>query len=310
MRVFITGVTGMLGYDCLRECAKRGFDAVGCGSRASGDSLSVRSAAAGEHTEKAFPYVQLDITEEQEVRRQVERVEPDVIIHCAAWTNVDAAEAPENRSRVFAVNAGGTENMAKAARAVNAKLICIGTDYVFGGEGEAPYKPDEESFAPLNIYGQSKLEGERAAKRILEKLFIVRSSWIFGVNGSNFIKTMIRAGKAHPCVRVVQDQIGTPTYSVDLAGLLLHMAETEKYGCYHAANEGGYVSRYDLCCAVYRLYGLNTKVIPVLTKEYRLSPAPRPLNSRLDTGKLAEAGFPLLPTWQDAVERYFREEHF
>ena len=307
MRVFITGVTGQLGFDCAREAVRRGYEVVGSGMRWNGKAYSIKPCASGETQKRTIPFVQLDITQKEAVKQAIEKVTPDAIIHCAAWTNVDGAEAPETQNRVFAINAGGTENIAEVAKAVGAKMLYISTDYVFDGQGEAPWKPDDESYAPLNVYGQSKLEGELAAKELVEKLFIVRSSWAFGINGNNFIKTMICAGKRHNSVRVVCDQIGTPTYTADLARLLMDMVETNKYGCYHATNEGGYISWYEFCCDFYKQYGLKTKVIPVPSEEYGLSIARRPLNSRLDTSKLTEAGFELLPTWHNAVGRYLKE---
>ena len=289
MRVFVTGATGQLGYDCLRECMKRGHEVTGCDTRAAADSVFC-----------------LDIKQETDVRAAVEKAEPDVIIHCAAWTDVDAAELPENRETVFAVNADGTANIAKAAKAVGAKMIYISSDYVFDGQGETPWKPDD-SASPLNIYGQSKLDGERAANSLLDRLFIVRTSWAFGINGKNFADTMLRIGKVRDTVRVVCDQVGTPTYTADLAGLLLDMAETEKYGCYHAANEGDYISWYEFCCELFRQTGMNTTVVPVSTAEYGQNIAARPSNSRLDKSKLPECGFSLLPDWRNAVARYLRE---
>ena len=220
---------------------------------------------------------------------------------------MDAAEDPVNVDKVFAINAGGTKNIAEAAKSVDAKMVYISTDYVFDGQGERPWEPDDKCYAPLNVYGKSKLEGEIAVSSILDKYFIVRIAWVFGLNGKNFIKTMINVGKTHDTVRVVNDQIGTPTYTLDLARLLVDMIETEKSGYYHATNEGGYISWYDFCCEFYRQYGLNTTVLPVTTAEYGLSKAVRPFNSRLDKSKLVAAGFTPLPAWQDAVGRYLKE---
>ena len=227
-----------------------------------------------------------------------------MIIHCAAWTAVDAAEDEENKPKVYAINAAGTRNIAEAASAVDAKMIYISTDYVFDGQGERPWQPDDKNYAPLNVYGQTKLEGELAVSSLLTKYFIVRIAWVFGVNGKNFIKTMLNVGKNHDTVRVVNDQIGTPTYTYDLARLLIDMAETDRYGYYHATNEGGYISWYDFTCEIYRQAGMNTKVLPVTTAEYGLSKAARPFNSRLDKSKLREAGFTPLPDWKDALARY------
>ena len=301
MRVFVTGVGGQLGHDVVNELDRRAHEAIGSDIQAVYSGVNDGSAVA------AAPYVQMDITDEAAVRRTVEELKPDVIIHCAAWTNVDGAEAPENREKVHQINAVGTENIARAAKAVDAKMVYISTDYVFDGQGTRPWEPDDKCYAPLNVYGRSKLDGELAVSRILEKYFIVRIAWVFGLNGKNFIKTMINVGKTHDTVRVVNDQIGTPTYTLDLARLLVDMVETEKYGYYHATNEGGYISWYDFCCEFYKQYGLKTTVIPVTTAEYGLSVAARPFNSRLEKKKLAEAGFKPLPAWQDAVGRYLKE---
>lgn len=291
MKVFVTGVCGQLGYDCVKELDKRGYEAV-----------------ASDIKESDSPdYVRLDITDGQAVSKAVEEIKPDVIIHCAAWTAVDAAEDEENRKTVDAINHIGTKNLALAAKAVGAKLIYISTDYVFDGQGEEPWKPDDKNYAPLNVYGASKLAGELAVAETLEKFFIVRIAWVFGFNGKNFIKTMINVGKTHDTVRVVSDQIGTPTYTLDLARLLVDMAETDKYGYYHATNEGGYISWYDFTKEIYRQAGMDTKVIPVTTAEYGLSKAARPYNSRLDKSKLKESGFEPLPDWKDALHRYLLE---
>ncbi len=296
MKVLVTGVTGQLGYDCARELAARGHVVIGSGSRES-----------AELPEPEVEYLRMDITDRAAVRQAVETLRPDAVVHCAAWTAVDAAEDEENRARVDAVNHLSTRYLAEAAKSVDAKLVYISTDYVFDGQGERPWQPDDRCYAPLNVYGQSKLAGEQEVASLLEKYFIVRIAWVFGLNGKNFIKTMIQVGKNHDTVRVVNDQIGTPTYTRDLARLLADMIETERYGYYHATNEGGYISWYDYCCAFYRLYGLNTRVIPVTTAEYGLSKAARPMNSRLDKSKLTQNGFRPLPPWQDAVARYLQE---
>ena len=301
MRVFVTGVGGQLGHDVVNELDRRSHEAIGSDIQAVYSGVNDGSAVT------TAPYVQMDITDEAAVRQKIEELKPDVIIHCAAWTNVDGAEAPETREKVHQINAVGTENIAKAAKAVDAKMVYISTDYVFDGQGTRPWEPDDKCYAPLNVYGQSKLDGELAVSRILEKYFIVRIAWVFGLNGKNFIKTMINVGKTHDTVRVVNDQIGTPTYTLDLARLLVDMVETEKYGYYHATNEGGYISWYDFCCEFYKQYGLKTTVIPVTTAEYGLSVAARPSNSRLEKKKLVEAGFKPLPIWQDAVNRYLKE---
>ena len=301
MKVFVTGVGGQLGHDVVNELDRRAHESIGSDIQAVYSGVNDGSAVV------PAPYVQMDITDGAAVSKTIEELKPDVIIHCAAWTNVDGAEAPENQAKVHQINAVGTENIAKAAKAIDAKMVYISTDYVFDGQGERPWEPDDKCYAPLNVYGQSKLDGELAVSSILEKYFIVRIAWVFGLNGKNFIKTMINVGKTHDTVRVVNDQIGTPTYTLDLARLLVDMVETEKYGYYHATNEGGYISWYDFCCEFYKQYGLTTKVIPVTTAEYGLSVAARPFNSRLEKKKLVEAGFDPLPTWQDAVSRYLKE---
>lgn len=297
MKVFVTGVGGQLGHDTVLQLQKNGHDAVGSDIQ--------------ESNELAIPYVQLDITDKEAVAETIKRIHPDAIIHCAAWTAVDAAEDEENKAKVDAINHLGTQYIAEAARAVDAKMVYISTDYVFDGQGDRPWQPGDNCYAPLNVYGQSKLDGELAVSQTLKKYFIVRIAWVFGLNGKNFIKTMINVGKTHDTVRVVNDQIGTPTYTYDLARLLVDMIETEKYGYYHATNseavEGGYISWYDFCCEFYRQYGLETKVIPVTTVEYGLSKATRPFNSRLDKRKLVEMGFMPLPDWKDAVKRYLEE---
>ena len=297
MKVFVTGVGGQLGHDTVLQLQKKGHDAVGSDIQDS--------------KELAIPYVQLDITDKAAVSETIKRIQPDAIIHCAAWTAVDAAEDEENKAKVDAINHLGTQYIAEAAKDVDAKMVYISTDYVFDGQGDRPWQPDDKCYAPLNVYGQSKLDGELAVSRTLEKYFIIRIAWVFGLNGKNFIKTMINVGKTHDTVRVVNDQIGTPTYTYDLARLLVDMIETEKYGYYHATNseavEGGYISWYDFCCEFYRQYGLETKVIPVTTAEYGLSKAMRPFNSRLDKSKLIEMGFTPLPEWKDAVKRYLEE---
>lgn len=293
MRFFVTGVGGQLGHDVLNELDKRGYEAVGT------DIL--------DNVESKFPYVKLDITNESEVNKAIALIKPDVIVHCAAWTAVDAAEDEVNQPKVRAINSEGTRYIAQAARTNNSKMIYISTDYVFDGQGDRPWQPDDRNYAPLNVYGQSKLDGEMAVSGILDKYFIVRIAWVFGKNGKNFIKTMLNVGRTHDEVRVVNDQIGTPTYTFDLARLLVDMAETEKYGYYHATNEGGYISWYDFTVEIYRQAGLATKVTPVTTAEYGLSKAARPFNSRLDKSKLVQNGFTPLPTWQDALSRYLLE---
>ena len=301
MKVLVTGVGGQLGHDAVNQLVGREHEAVGTNIQPQYSGVADGSAVV------TAPYVQLDITNKSEVDRIITELHPDAIIHCAAWTNVDGAEDPENQPLVHKINAEGTENIARAAKAVDAKMMYISTDYVFDGQGTRPWQPDDTCYAPLNIYGQSKLNGELAVSGILEKYFIVRISWAFGINGTNFIKTMINIGKTQDEVRVVNDQIGTPTYMFDLSRLLIDMVETDKYGYYHASNEGGYISWYDFCAEIYRQYGLKTKIIPVTTAEYGLNKAARPFNSRLDKRKLVEAGFNPLPDWKDAVKRYLAE---
>ena len=301
MKVFVTGVGGQLGHDVVNELMRRGNESVGS------DIQPTYSGIVDDSAVVDVPYVQLDITDQKSVRATIERIHPDVIIHCAAWTAVDAAEEEENRVEVDAINHLGTKYIAEAAKAIDAKIVYISTDYVFDGQGDRPWEPDDKCYAPLNVYGKSKLDGELAVADTLEKYFIVRIAWVFGLNGKNFIKTMINVGKTHGTVRVVNDQIGTPTYTLDLARLLVDMVETDKYGYYHATNEGGYISWYDFCCEFYRQYGLDTKVIPVTTAEYGLSKAARPFNSRLGKAKLVKAGFKPLPDWKDAVRRYLAE---
>lgn len=301
MKVLVTGVCGQLGHDVINELAKRGYTGIGS------DIQPVYSGVEDGSAVTTAPYIRMDITDEEAVNAVMKEVQPDVIVHCAAWTAVDAAEDEENRDKVFRINAKGTEHIAKAAKAVDAKMVYISTDYVFDGQGERPWEPDDKCYAPLNVYGKTKLEGELAVSSVLEKYFIVRIAWVFGLNGKNFIKTMINVGKTHDTVRVVNDQIGTPTYTIDLARLLVDMIETDRYGYYHATNEGGYISWYEFCKEFYRQYGLSTNVIPVTTAEYGLSKAARPFNSRLDKSKLTKMGFVPLPDWKDAVARYLRE---
>ena len=301
MKIFITGVCGQLGHDVVNNAVARGLEAFGS------DIHPVYSGVADGSAVTSAPYVQLDITDKDAVSAVIEEIRPDAIIHCAAWTAVDAAEDEENKEKVHKINALGTQYIADAAKAVDAKMLYLSTDYVFDGKGERPWEPDDKCYAPLNVYGQSKLDGELAVSGTLDKYFIVRIAWVFGLNGKNFIKTMINVGKTHDTVRVVNDQIGTPTYTLDLSRLLVDMIETEKYGYYHATNEGGYISWYDFCVEFYKQYGLTTNVIPVTTEEYGLSKAARPENSRLDKSKLVEAGFTPLPDWKDAVRRYLEE---
>ncbi len=300
MKVFVTGVAGQLGHDVMNELAARGHEGIGT------DLLPQYSGIQDGSAVCTMPYVSLDITDAEAVARTVRELQPEVIVHCAAWTAVDLAEDEDKQEKVERINAFGTRCLAEAAKAVDAKFIYISTDYVFDGQGTEPWQPDCRDYAPLNVYGKTKLEGELAVSELLEKYFIVRIAWVFGLNGKNFIKTMLNVGKTHDTVRVVNDQIGTPTYTLDLARLLVDMLETEKYGYYHATNEGGYISWYDFTKEIYRQAGLGTEVLPVSTAEYGLSKAARPYNSRLDKSKLVEMGFEPLPTWQDALARYLK----
>lgn len=283
MKVLVTGSKGQLGYDVIKELRSRRHEALG------------------------FDLPELDITDEAAVQAVFDRVKPDAVIHCAAWTAVDAAEESGNIAKVFAVNEGGTRNIAAACKRTGAKLLYLSTDYVFDGQGSTPWRADETRFAPLNEYGKSKLAGENAVRELLQTYFIVRIAWVFGKNGNNFVKTMLRLSEMHDTLRVVCDQVGTPTYTPDLARLLVDMIETNKYGVYHTTNEGGYISWYDFASAIMQEAGKNTKVIPVTTAEYGLSKAARPFNSRLDKSKLKENGFEPLPDWRDALKRYLKE---
>ena len=304
MKVFVTGVAGQLGHDVMNELAKRGYEGIGSDLAPEYSGVQDGSAVTG------MPYVSLDITDAEAVARVLNEVHPDVVVHCAAWTAVDLAEDEDKIDRVRAINAGGTANIAKVCKELDAKMVYISTDYVFDGQGTEPWEPDCKDYKPMNVYGQTKLEGELAVSSTLDKYFIVRIAWVFGLNGKNFIKTMLNVGKKYDTVRVVNDQIGTPTYTLDLAHLLVDMIETEKYGYYHATNEGGYISWYDFTCEIFRQAGYDTKVVPVTTEEYGLSKAARPFNSRLDKKKLTENGFTPLPTWQDALCRYLKEIGF
>lgn len=301
MKVLVTGVAGQLGYDVMNELAKRGYDGIGTDIADSYSGVQDNTAVVG------MPYVKLDITDAESVEKTIKEIKPDVVVHCAAWTAVDAAEDEENRDKVFAVNVEGTKNIARICKEIDAKMVYTSTDYVFDGQGTEPWKPDCKEYAPLNIYGQSKLNGELAVSEILDKYFIVRIAWVFGTNGNNFIKTMLKVGKKFDTIRVVNDQIGTPTYTYDLARLLVDMIETDKYGYYHATNEGGYISWYDFACEIFKQAGYSTNVNPVTTEEYGISKAKRPFNSRLDKTKLVENGFTPLPDWQDALKRYLDE---
>ena len=311
MKVFVTGVAGQLGHDVMNELAKRGYEGIGS------DVKEVYSGVADGTPVTAMPYVPMDITDRASVEKVLKEAAPDVVVHCAAWTAVDLAEDEDKKETVRKVNAEGTRNIALVCKELDCKMVYISTDYVFDGQGTEPWDPDCKDYKPLNVYGETKLEGELAVSENLEKYFIVRIAWVFGKNGKNFIKTMLNLGKTHDQLRVVSDQIGTPTYTLDLAVLLVDMIETEKYGYYHATNEGGYISWYDFTKEIFRQaieaghkeYEKVT-VTPVTTEEYGVSKAKRPFNSRLDKSKLTASGFRLLPTWQDAVKRYLAEIEF
>ncbi len=325
MKVFVTGVAGQLGHDVMNELARRGYEGVGT------DLAEQYAGIQDESAVTKMPYVSLDITDAAAVEARVKEIAPDVIVHCAAWTAVDLAEDEDKAAKVKAVNVDGTRNMARAAAMVNAKIVYLSTDYVFDGEGSRPWQPDDKNYAPLNVYGQTKLDGELAVAEATDRYFIVRIAWVFGRNGKNFIRTMLNVGKNHDELRVVNDQVGTPTYTFDLASLLVDMIETDKFGYYHATNaelpeepggytaEGtktGYISWYDFSREIFRQAALmgyseydeeHLKLVPVTTKEYGISKAKRPFNSRLDKSKLTEQGFTALPDWRDALSRFLHE---
>ncbi len=278
MKVLVTGASGQLGHDVCAELARRGIEHMGTSS------------------------ADLDVTDAPAVHEAVLRYDPDAVIHCAAYTKVDRAE--DEPDKCWAVNADGTKNIALACREIGAKLIYISTDYVFPGDGERPYEPGDP-VGPLGVYGESKLAGELAVRTLLEKYFIVRISWVFGTNGSNFVKTMLRLSENRDEVSVVCDQVGSPTYTADLAGLLCDMVITEKYGVYHATNEGT-CSWAEFAAEIFRLAGRDTTVRTIPTCEYPTLAA-RPLNSRMGKDKLEQAGFQRLPAWQDALARYIKE---
>lgn len=301
MKVFVTGVAGQLGHDIMNELYKRGIEGIGS------DIADTYKGIEDNTPVTNMSYIQLDITNEELVHKTILEVAPDVVIHCAAWTSVDMAEDDDNVEKVRSINVGGTLNIAKACKSIDCKMVYLSTDYVFDGKGTKPWKPDCKDYNPLNVYGQTKLEGELAVTNFLSKYFIVRIAWVFGVNGNNFIKTMLKIGKTNNTLTVVNDQIGTPTYTYDLAILLVDMIKTDKYGFYHVTNDGGYISWYDFACEIFKQANYNTKVLPVSTEEYGESKASRPFNSRLDKSKLKENGFHLLPTWQNALTRYLKE---
>ena len=299
MKVLVTGVAGQLGHDVINELNKRGIYAVGSDIRQESEIL---------YKSNWNEYVCFDITNKDEVDKVIKGLNVDAIIHCAAWTNVDGAEDINNKPLVKKINVDGTDNLVKAAKEIDAKFIYISTDYVFDGEGTTPFKPDDKNFNPQNYYGETKLQGELAVASQLDKFFIVRIAWVFGLNGHNFVKTMLKlADKGYKELRVVDDQIGTPTYTYDLARLLVDMIQTDKYGYYHATNEGGYISWADFAIEIFKQAGREVKVNRVTTEEYGVSIAKRPLNSRLDKSKLLMNGFKPLPDWKDAIRRYLQE---
>ena len=288
MKVLVTGANGQLGSDVVNELRKRNHEVISTDISGNMDYL-------------------LDITKDS-IIEEVKKINPDAIILCAAWTAVDAAEDEENKEKVYNINVVGTRNLVKAAKDLDCKFLYLSTDYVFNGKGDKPWKPDDKNYEPLNYYGETKLKGELEVNK-LNKYFIVRIAWVFGLNGKNFIQTMINVGKTHDEVRVVNDQIGTPTYTYDLSRLLVDMIESDKYGYYHATNEGGYISWYDFCVEIYKQANMSTKVIPVTTAEYGLSKAKRPFNSRLDKSKLSDNGFVRLPDYKDALSRFLKEKY-
>ena len=310
MKVLVTGVAGQLGHDVMNELAKRGHEGVGSDLAAEYSGIADGSAVT------KMSYVSMDITDAAAVETVLQEVKPDAVVHCAAWTAVDLAEDDDKVDKVRSINAGGTKNIAEVCKKLDCKMVYLSTDYVFDGQGTKPWDPDCKTYQPLNVYGQTKLEGELAVSETLDKYFIVRIAWVFGINGKNFIKTMLNVGKTHDTLKVVSDQVGTPTYTYDLARLLVDMIETDKYGYYHVTNEGGFISWYDFTKEIFRQavelghteYSEDRlTVLPVTTAEYVLSKAKRPFNSRLDKSKLVKNGFTPLPTWQDALQRYLKE---
>lgn len=275
MKILVTGVRGQLGYDVMNELAERGIPATG------------------------VDIDEMDITDAGSVERVIREVSPDAVIHCAAYTAVDAAE--ENEELCRRVNGEGTRNIAVVCRELDIKMLYVSTDYVFSGLGDRPWEPEDER-KPVSVYGQTKYEGELAVQELLDKYFIVRIAWVFGINGKNFVKTMLKLAESHDTLRVVNDQFGSPTYTYDLAKLLADMILTEKYGVYHATNEG-ICSWYEFACAIFREAGVSVNVVPVTTEEYGAK-AKRPANSRMNKEKLTEKGFARLPSWQDALHRY------
>lgn len=302
MKFLVTGMNGQLGHDVMKTLAARGHDCTGCGSSGAYHGLADEAAA--------MRYRQLDITDGDAVQRLLNALRPDAVVHCAAWTNVESAQLPAQLTAVRAVNTQGTEHLARACRSLDCRLLYVSTEYVFGGSGSRPHTAADTAFDPLNVYGQTKRAGEIAVQRTLEKHFIVRTSWLYGANGGNFVKSILDAGKKNGTVQVVNDQFGRPTYSLDLARLLADMIETEKYGVYHASNEGSFISWYDFACEIYRQAGMQVQVLPVTASAYSRAKAPRPSNSRLDTGCLAENGFIPLPRWEDALRRFLHSQGY
>ncbi|MBQ3020179.1 MAG: dTDP-4-dehydrorhamnose reductase [Clostridia bacterium] len=300
MKLFVTGVNGQLGYDVVKEASRRGYTVIA-------SDITIAYQGLIEFSGKTMDYVAMDITDAKQVNTILLRENPDVVIHCAAWTAVDAAESPENMQKVYEINAQGTKNIAECCKTLNCKMIYISTDYVFDGQGVEAWRPDCKTYAPLNVYGKSKLLGEQFVEQLISKFYIVRIAWVFGLNGNNFVKTMLNVGKKYDVVRVVNDQIGSPTYTFDLSRLLLDMAETDKYGYYHATNSGEYISWYEFCCEIYKMVGYTTQIIPVSTDEYGVTKARRPFNSRLNKEKLVQNGFKNLPHWKDALADYLNK---
>ena len=299
MKVLVTGVGGQLGHDVMNELASRGYEGIGSDIKETYSGIQDGTAVT------TMPYVPMDITDASSVEKVLTDAKPDVVVHCAAWTAVDLAEDEDKKDIVKAVNATGTKNIADVCKKLDCKMVYISTDYVFNGEGLRPWEPDDHR-EPLNVYGLTKYEGEIAVEQNLEKYFIVRIAWVFGVNGKNFIKTMLRLGQERGAVSVVNDQIGSPTYTYDLSKLLVAMIQTDKYGRYHATNEG-LCSWYEFACEIFRQAGMDeVKVTPVDSSAFPVK-AKRPSNSRLNKDKLTENGFERLPAWQDALGRYLEE---
>ena len=303
MKILVTGVGGQLGHDVMNELIGRGHTGVGS------DIAPEYSGVADGSAVTTAEYVPMDITDAAQVSEVITKVSPDVVIHCAAWTAVDAAEDDDKKAKVKAINADGTQNIANVCKQLDCKMVYISTDYVFDGQGETPWEPDCKDYKPLNVYGETKLAGELAVSNTLDKYFIVRIAWVFGVNGKNFIKTMLRLGQERGAVSVVNDQIGSPTYTYDLSKLLVAMIQTDKYGRYHATNEG-LCSWYDFACEIFRQAGMDEVKVTSVDSSACPAKAKRPSNSRMSKEKLTENGFEKLPTWQDALHRYLQEIEF